>query len=212
MPVKFKHDGPRVLLVEGKNDCHLISSLCRHYDVPQSFGLHDCGSDEYALKTLSALIAGAEPKEAIGIVLDADNPNLQGKWHAVRDRLMARGYEISEEPHPDGTMAKAEGQPTVGVWLMPDNKVDGMLEDFCRQLATPAAIEFAEQCVKQANESGHSTHKDAHLAKATIHTYLAWQDEPGMPMGQAVSAKALDANQPIAQRFHQFLRALFCAA
>jgi hypothetical protein len=34
------------------------------------------------LKRPSALIAGAEPVSTIGVVLDADNPNLAGKWDA----------------------------------------------------------------------------------------------------------------------------------
>jgi len=31
-----------------------------------------------------------------------------------------------------------------------------------------------------------------HKSKAVIHTYLAWQNEPGMPLGQAITARALN--------------------
>ena len=37
---------------------------------------------------------------------------------------------IPEEPAPDGTVVTQSGKPRIGVWLMPDNRVPGMLEDF----------------------------------------------------------------------------------
>jgi hypothetical protein len=209
MTLPFKHKGPRVLLTEGKNDCHLISSLCNYHNVPQNFGLHECGSDSLVIKKLAALIASSEPMEVIGVVLDADNPGIQGKWQALRQRLEPEGYVIPGQPDHNGTILRSEGKPVIGIWLMPDNNLDGMLEDFCKQLAHPDAIEFAESCVMQAREGGFSSFTETHCAKAAIHTYLAWQDEPGMPMGMAVTARALDPEQPIAHRFNDFLRALF---
>ncbi len=46
-------------------------------------------------------------------------------------------------------------------------------------------------------------------AKAKLHTFLAWQEEPGKPIGQAVTAKYLNPNAPQAAEFIQWLRALF---
>ncbi len=210
MEKKYLHDGPRVLLVEGTNDCHLIWSLCVHYDVPKEiFGLYVCGSDKKVLQRLSALIAGSQEMLNIGVVLDADNPNLAGKWNSISDRLVNEGYNVPTTPIKDGTILTQEGKPTVGVWLMPDNDLDGMLEDFCARLAPPEAMQFAKHCASEAKNLGFSTYGNTHYSKATIHTFLAWQDEPGMPLGQAVTAKALDAKQPIAIQFSNFLRTLF---
>lgn len=209
MTSSFKHKGPRVLLTEGKNDCHLISSLCHYHQVPQNFGLHECGSDTLVIKKLSALIASSEELEVIGVVLDADNPGIEGKWKALQQKLEPEGYNPPERPSANGTILKSPGKPVIGIWLMPDNNIDGMLEDFCKQLAQPGAIAFAEDCVAQARAGGFSTFTNTHHSKAAIHTYLAWQDEPGMPMGMALTAKALDPEQPIALRFHDFLRTLF---
>lgn len=209
MTSTFKYKGPRVLLAEGKNDCHLISSLCNYHNVPQSFGLHECGSDALVIKKLAALIASSEPMEVIGVVLDADNPGIQGKWQALRNKLEPEGYTVPDQPNANGTILHCQDKPVIGIWLMPDNNLDGMLEDFCKQLAQPGALEFAETCVTQARAGGFSSFTNTHYAKAAIHTYLAWQDEPGMPMGMALTARALDPEQPIALRFNDFLRSLF---
>ena len=205
----FKHNGDRVLLTEGKNDCFVIAFLCSVHDVPENFGLYDSGSDAMALKRLSALIAGSEPLKVIGIVLDADNPNMQSKWFSVKNRLVKLGYEMPDSPIQNGTIVNGDNLPRVGLWLMPNNNVDGMLEDFCRTLASDSAIDFAQACALEAKDKGYSSFKDVHLSKSTIHIFLAWQDEPGMPLGQAITSKTLDATQPSALQFISFLKRLF---
>ena len=206
---RFEDTGPKIVLTEGKTDCHVIIAICRAYNVPESFGFYACGSDDLVLKRLPALLAGSEKMQTIGVVLDADNPNLGAKWDSIKNRLVKEGYSVPERPNPDGTFFDADDKPKIGVWFMPDNKIDGMLEDFCYQLAEEAAIDFAKSCVKTAKEKSFTSFLDNHEAKSIIHTYLAWQNEPGMPLGKAITAKALDAGKPLAKKFAQFLNILF---
>jgi hypothetical protein len=42
-----------------------------------------------------------------------------------------------------------------------------------------------------------------------IHTWLAWQKRPGIPMGLAITAHYLDASAPAAQLFVRWIRRLF---
>jgi hypothetical protein len=209
MPVDLKFKGPKVLLAEGKNDCHVILSLCGYHDIPENFGFFDCGSDKNVLKRMSALIAGSEDMETIGVVLDADNPNLSAKWESLCGRLKKEGYSVPNQPDNHGTILSAHGKPTIGIWLMPDNNVNGMLEDFCYQLAAPEAIDFAENCVDRAKKNKFANFSNNHTAKAIVHTYLAWQNVPGMPLGQAITAKALNPEQELAGHFVTFLKKLF---
>lgn len=158
---------------------------------------------------MSALLAGSEEQEIIGIVLDADNPNIQSKWSAVKDRLIKQGYTLPSKPQKGGTILTCSDMPKIGIWLMPDNNLDGMLEDFCRNLASSEAINHAQKCVLDAKDKGFSSYKNVHLSKSTIHTFLAWQDEPGMPLGQAITSKVLDSTQPLGKEFIAFLTDLF---
>jgi len=48
-----------------------------------------------------------------------------------------------------------------------------------------------------------------HLMKAQIHTWLAWQKEPGKPMGLAIKKKYLSGNAPHAQLLMEWIKQLF---
>lgn len=47
------------------------------------------------------------------------------------------------------------------------------------------------------------------LGKAEIHTWLAWQKEPGKPLGQAITARYLNPNAPDAQQLIAWIRRVF---
>ena len=51
-----KHKGKQVLLVEGKNDCHVVLALCQYHSLPKTFGIYGCENDDGLLKLLNALI------------------------------------------------------------------------------------------------------------------------------------------------------------
>jgi hypothetical protein len=50
---------------------------------------------------------------------------------------------------------------------------------------------------------------DAARPKAVIHTWLAWQDVPGKPLGTAITARYLDAGVSEVNDFIAWLRQLF---
>lgn len=205
-----KQDLDRILLVEGIDDCHVVMALCAAHNVPHTFGIYECGSDVGVLKRLNALILRPDPPLVIGIVLDADRPSLEGRWQSVRAKLSHYDYTFPEAPTSNGTIIQSEADfPRIGFWFMPDNQVSGMLEDFCQGLAEAKALGFAATCVDKAKQDGLSTYKDAHRSKAIIHTYLAWQDEPGRPLGQAITAQALRPATEIGKRFAGWLERLF---
>ena len=86
-----------------------------------------------------------------------------------------------------------------------------MLEDFLIRLIPESSrglYELAEQCVAEAARSG-DPFKDVHKAKAEIHTWLAWQDEPGRQLHQAGHHRVLDPERPESQPFVHWFRHLF---
>ncbi|HEU5370317.1 MAG TPA: DUF3226 domain-containing protein, partial [Ktedonobacterales bacterium] len=105
---------------------------------------------------------------------------------------------------------KQADQPTVGVWLMPDNTLSGMLEDFASFLIPsddvlwPLAGDVVQQVVIKKR-----LFPESHLMKARIHTWLAWQEEPGTPLGLAITRRYLDAAAPHAQQLVNWIRQLF---
>lgn len=167
------------------------------------------GVDFIRTKTLSAQLKSSELK-CLGIVLDAD-ASMNARWQSLRDILRQLGYSSApEKPDATGTIIEQSDQPRVGVWLMPNNELPGKLEDFIRFLVPQSDVLWpvAERCVDQIPKADRKF-TDVELIKAYIHTWLAWQEVPGIPMGQAISAKFLDPYAPHAVQLIAWVQRLF---
>jgi hypothetical protein len=91
---------------------------------------------------------------------------------------------------------------------MPDNELEGILEDFVAFLVPTgdSLWPYAKECVQQIPDRRFGLHQQS---KADIHTWLAWQAEPGRPLGLAIQSRYLDPNAPHAQKLVGWLRRLF---
>lgn len=208
--VLVKEDEPQnYLLVEGNDDEHVLYSLLNHYQVPEQFKIRNKQGIDKLLETLDVELKRSG-LERLGIIIDADT-NLSARWEGLRERLTHAGYDaLPATPDPNGTIIKRADQLTVGVWLMPDNTLSGMLEDFASFLIPsddvlwPLAGDVVQQVVIKKR-----LFPESHLMKARIHTWLAWQEEPGTPLGLAITRRYLDAAAPHAQQLVNWIRQLF---
>jgi hypothetical protein len=93
---------------------------------------------------------------------------------------------------------------------MPDNTIPGMLEDFMGLLIPAGDVlwPMAQDIVVQVVAKDRRFPQTQEI-KAKMHTWLAWQEEPGKPMGQAITKRYLDANAPHARQLVQWIRTLF---
>ena len=125
---------------------------------------------------------------------------------------MEAGYlNVPDDPHLDGTILTPPAKthlPKAGVWLMPDNRVPGILENFLLFLvpSSDQQLPHAKSCVESIAQPRF---KDKDMPKALIHTWLAWQKNPGKPYGTAITARFLDATAPSGQVLGRWLRQLF---
>lgn len=212
-----------LLLVEGKDDKHVISNLLKRYDilVPDLLEIkHPTDYDPNGVEGggISRLLNIFEVKLTqalggrLGIIVDADT-DLSGRWKSLHDILNSSGYNrVPKKPISGGTVIRQEKKPIVGIWLMPDNTIHGMLEDFVGYLRPQDDLfwSMAVEVVQKVKTVEHERrfHND-HESKAKIHTWLAWQKEPGTPMGQAITARYLDADAPHALKLISWIRDLF---
>lgn len=204
-----KKDSDKILLVEGIDDCHVVMALCAAHQVPETFGIYECGGDTKLLKRLNALIVRPEYPQVIGVMLDADT-SIEGRWANIKGKLSHYSYQLPDIPDIYGTIVESlPDKPKLGFWLMPNNQNSGKLEDFCAELAEATALAFARECIAEAQANNLTTFKPLDISKAVIHTYLAWQDEPGRPMGQAITKQALRPDTGIARSFTNWLTRLF---
>jgi hypothetical protein len=204
-----KAETKKVLLVEGKDDCHVVMSLCNAFAVPEVFGLFECGGFDQLLKRLNALILQPDAPEVIGVMLDAD-VDLAARWRSLSVKLNHYDYVFPNTPETNGTIIQGEGVlPKLGIWLMPNNTIAGMLEDFCLEMVDPRGRTTAEDTIRTAEAAGVTSFIPSHRSKAIVHTFLAWQDEPGNPLGLAITTQALRPNTNTARTFIEWLQLLF---
>ena len=129
--------GRTILLVEGVDDENVLKHLCRNRGVLHLGEIKSHGGVDRLLASFPVRLKASEDGDIIGVVIDADT-DLNSRWQSLSDRLISVGYQgVAENPRPDGTILDPPGDtllPRVGVWIMPDNQVNGILEDFLRFL------------------------------------------------------------------------------
>lgn len=198
----------QTLLVEGINDLHVFCNLFEKHSIPQDFQVKNKEGISKLIDELDVELLASDLK-TLGIVVDAD-ANLSARWMSLTNRLSKSGYQnLPSEPDREGTIITQSGLPKVGVWVMPDNRLDGMLEDFIAYLIPQEdrLWEYARQSVDSITPEKCLFRN--HFAKAYIHTWLAWQKEPGMPMGSAIKMRYLDSDALQARIFVSWIRQLF---
>lgn len=207
------------LLVEGEDDRHVIWHLCERHGLPETFTVEVPLGDGGITELLDGLATRiiAPNLRTLGIVVDADE-NLSSRWQSLRDRLLNRDKlqdrvygAVPDVPPLEGWISTEPHLPRLGIWLMPDNQLPGMLEDFAARLipTNDALLPKAEAILQEIEREGLRRYSPVHQPKALIHTWLAWQETPGQPMGTAITARALLYDAPSARDFVAWLRRLF---
>ena len=205
-------NSPFRLLVEGKDDLHSVIQLmkAKSYDWDDAASIrpyvHDAkGIDE----VLDQIPAAVKTYRRLGIVVDADD-DLAARWASLQSRLSAAGFPLPAVPDENGTIVETLDERMIGIWLMPDNKGAGALEDFLRTLVPKddAIFPHAEAATQRAIELGSSL-RASDAKKGALHAWLAWQQTPGMPFGQAITAKALRPPSALSDRFADWFLRLF---
>ena len=204
----------RILLVEGVDDEHVMKHLCGNHGIPHLDEIKEHGGAPNLLESVPVRIKASEEGDIVGIVIDADT-NLRTRWQSIRDRITTMGYENAPEaPVPGGTIINPpDGTllPRLGIWVMPDNRTDGILEDSLRFLVPRPSVllDHAENSVADIPEGERRFRPREDEPKAVIHTWLAWQREPGRPFGTAITERFLDSNVAEARVIASWLRRLF---
>jgi hypothetical protein len=200
----------RLLVVEGPDDKHVLWAILKHHQFTPHFEVRDEGGFENLLRRLSVHLKPGSDVERFGIVVDADS-QIRGRWESLTSILKKAGYaNVPDSPDHLGTLLAHEDLPRLGVWIMPDNSLPGMLEDYLAFLVPMDDSLFvrAKQCVGEI-PAEQRRFAEVHLTKALIHTWLAWQDDPGTPLGQAITKRYFDPEAPPVQSLLAWLARLF---
>jgi hypothetical protein len=202
----------RILLVEGASDEHVVSKLLKALNIVQNFYISNEKTDNQVIKALESKIRQSESGEGpkvIGVILDADDPSKTNRVEQIQNKISGFGYHLSSFESIGTLLTGKPDYPRLGFWIMPDNENPGALEDFLKTLAEQKGLGVAEQCVAKAKEESVARFKKQHHSKAVVHTYIAWQDKPGLPFRLGFENEAFDPHAPLAKAFVSWLTNLF---
>lgn len=197
------------LLLEGNDDQHVVWALCERFRVDQTFDVIDCKGIEKLIKQIPLRIKQSNI-QTIGIIVDADVDILK-RWQQLKNVLQKEGILIPDNLPKNGLVFTQTNHVKIGIWIMPNNDLNGMLEDFIHFLIPN---EDTLQPVVEAHLSSIETqqlnkYKLIHRSKAFIHAWLALQEDPGTPMGLSITKRYLTTDEKICLKFIDWLNRLF---
>ena len=208
----FSEDLPRILLVEGQDDAHVVKHLIDGDEDIEDFTI-------VVKDGLPNLLAGlplefeSETREVIGVVVDADSDS-SGRWGEIQARLKDQVQLPGAISTGGAIVGPNDGAPRLGVWIMPNNSEAGELEDFVQKMIPvsdaiwPHSQRYIEEIVDEFPKSPPRPFRDNKILRAQVHAWLATREAPRR-MGQAIGRGDLDASVPIATQFVGWLRRLF---
>ena len=204
--------GKKILLVEGNDDEHVVKHVCGTRGIQRLDEIKAQGGVDPLLESLPVRLKESDIG-VLGVVIDADT-DLAARWQSLQVRLTKAGYQgIPPQPSAEGTILDPPSGtllPRVGIWIMPDNQTQGILEDFLRFLIpeTSRLFNHVQSSIKAIPQEERRFSQLVE-PKAVIHTWLAWQKEPGKPLGTAITARYLDPDVKQVDIFVSWMNRLF---
>jgi len=204
------------LIFEGHDDKHVVMNLLFNHkhegkNLCSHFNEKDCkikDGIDHLIDTLNEEL-GATDLGRLGVILDADT-DLARQWARVTRVLDDYGCRnVPAAPSADGTIVETTDGKRIGIWVMPDNRSAGALEDFVARLIASGDVLWPKAQSDVNNIPVQNRRfKETYLSKAHIHTWLAWQEEPGTRMGETFRKRYLDPNHPQANAFVSWIKRL----
>jgi len=153
----------------------------------------------------------------LGIIVDANDVGTGSRWDAIKNRLSAIfGEDVlaNFSPKPEGVVIKKDGLLlTVGVWIMPDNQSNGYLEHFLENMLPPEGKEdlweYIGKALKELQNQEFCEFEEKSFQKALVQTWLAWQKEPGLSYGTALSKGYFNPNAESVKPFLDWVENTF---
>lgn len=198
------------LLVEGNNDSHILSALCKKHQISENFKIEECKGIN-SLKQRLPIDLKAADIDALGVIVDADI-DINACWDSIQNIVSCAGFVFPSALPPTGLILSNNANDLkFGLWIMPDNNLNGMLEDFIRFLIPESdpLKPFIDDTLENLESRNLNSYSLTHKSKAFIHTWLAWQKKPGNPMGTAITQRYLTTDVHQCQLLMAWLKELF---
>jgi len=212
----------RKLLVEGDADRSFFEEVCK------TLGLHDIvtvappkdiggthNSKEGVFNLLPNLLnqLGDAQITRLAVVVDADSEDNGGGYQRAIDRVtkIVESYGFTLRTNPDGGVLfrHDDGLADFGLWVMPNNRDEGMLEDWIKSCVHPDENQLFAHAETVVNTLLITKFKSIHVSKAEVATWLAWQKQPGHGLYRAIEDQLIDMNSALFEELSFWLTHIY---
>ncbi len=192
----------KILLVEGESDKQFFRELLKKISL-----------NHVEIKIYTPLDSGAEKNGKVGacdilsiymqnlpdgstshlaIVMDADYISdgwgFDNTFQKAEEVIKKNGYEKSNKNSYGILFNHPDGLNDVGLWVMPDNRLEGMAEDWIKAVIKSEETSLFEHAINVVgNLPKPLKFKEIHRSKVQVATWMAWQKIPGQGLDAAVT-------------------------
>lgn len=213
-----------ILLVEGESDRAFFELICKKLALdafvqvaaPKDLtGSHNSKEGVFSCLPIELKNLGDGQTTRLAVVLDADSePN--GGFQAARDRINEIvepfGYRLSSGNAGGSIYQNDDGLADLGLWVMPNNAQEGMLEDWIKS-CMPSDEQALFMHAISAIDALPAPPKfnTIHRSKAEVATWLAWQKRPGHGLYRIVQDDLIDTGSLLYLELSAWLKHVFPA-
>ena len=213
----------RILLVEGDADRAFFELICKALALdtvtvapPRNLeGSHNTKEGVFKhLPVLLSQLADGRTSQ-LAVIVDADSAVNGGGYAQVIQKVtnIVERFGFALATHPSGGIVYQhnDGLADLGLWVMPDNYNEGMLEDWIKGSIHPseqALFDHAEATVAALPQP--QKFNQIHRTKAEVATWLAWQKHPGHGNYRAVEDGLIYTKGALYQKLAAWLGHVYC--
>ncbi len=225
----------KILLVEGDTDKSLFEKICKNLSldasvlvaVPKDLAEPDDldgkkNSKQGVFQRLELLLRQLNDGTYthIAIVVDADYSQCNGLGFQrtidkVSEIVRPYAFELDENSVHGICYKNTEGLADFGLWIMPDNQNEGMLEDWIKSCVKESEQELFQQVVAVVEKIPEPKFSEHSKSKAEVATWLAWQKKPGHGLYHVIKdgflqkEHLLKVDHPLFKELEQWLIKVF---
>jgi len=220
------NEANHVLLVEGYADRDFFNQVCKVINLNKTPKIKVATPQDYqsrrntkedVFKLLPSFLKKIEDSdndlERLAIVVDADEEQHGSGYpktiQRVKEIVETHDFVLIENNENGLIFKHSDGLADLGLWIMPDNANEGVIEDFIKQCIRTNERNLFNHAVQVVNEIPTRKFKPHHSTKAEIATWLAWQNPPGRGFYCAVEDNLLDADHSLFQKLENWLKQIF---
>jgi hypothetical protein len=199
----------KLLLVEGESDRGFFEAVCKLLQLPTEIQVAvpremegRCNTKEGVFDRLSILMKRLATGNLthLGVIVDADHKNEGGLGcRGTIDRMVsivAPDFYLQQDADQQvgGLFFQhSDDLAPIGLWVMPNNRDEGMLEDWIKGCISTEEQDLLNHAVTVIDALPQPKfNKTIHRAKAEVATWLAWQKTPGHGAYRALKEKSID--------------------